>query len=98
VALQVEAGGPGDPLLLARQERLEGHGPRGAVLDLDEQDELAAPGDEVDLAERRGEAPGEDAKALEPQEPGGQGLGQPAGALAALPAHGRSRARVKARR
>ena len=41
----------------------------------------AAPGDQVDLADRRAVAAGEDAVALEAQEPGGQRLGAAAAAL-----------------
>ena len=59
----------------------------GAPLDLDEDQKLAASGDEVDLADRGRVAPGQDAKAAGAQQPGGQRLGEAAGALAPAPAH-----------
>ena len=43
-----------------------------APLDLDEDQKIAAPGDEVDLAHRGGVAAGQDAIAAQPQQPGGQ--------------------------
>ena len=72
--------------------------PRRAPLDLDEDQKLAASGDEVDLADRGRVAPGQDAKPAGAQEPGGQRLGEAAGALAAAAAHASVRDKASARR
>ena len=59
----------------------------GARLDLDEGEDAAAPGDQVDLADRRAGAHGEDPPALQPQPPGGEPLGPAAAALGLLVFH-----------
>src|SRR6476619_89164 len=73
-------GGGGDAQALAW-----GHRPGGIVevrarLDLDEDQQVAAAGDDVDLAHRAAPAPRQDAKALDDQECGRSALGRKAGA------------------
>ena len=62
-----------------------------ARLDLDEGDRRAAPRDEVDLAAGGGEAAGEDAVALQPQQQRGDRLGAQAEQMGAPPRPGRPR-------
>lgn len=56
-----------------------------ALLDLDERQNLAATGDQVDLATRHAGTPGEDSPALQAQPPGGDGLRLAAARLGQLP-------------
>jgi len=53
-----------DPVLLSCKKRFGGAIERAARLDLDEHQHAAAAGDDVDLADRAAEAPGDDAIAL----------------------------------
>jgi len=89
--LEEGLGRPGDALALARLEGLE----RGLVLppplDLDEDDDLALPDDEVDLADRGAEPPGENAVTLQAEIEGGDAFGAAAAALAAHPIGGKAR-------
>src|SRR5690606_2918715 len=74
-AQQEQLGGAHGALALALAERGERLLEIGARLDLDEGEQTAAPGDQVDLAERSAKAPGEDAVAAQAQAPGGEALG-----------------------
>ena len=58
---------------------------RGALLDLDEGYQPAAPGDQIDLAAAHFHSPGEDPPAVEAEPPGGDGLGAAAALLGAMP-------------
>ena len=62
-----------DAPALSRSQRLGRAVPR-ARLDLKERERPAAPGDEVDLADRRTHVPGDDAIAGEPETPGAASL------------------------
>jgi len=95
LALEEVGGGAGDSLLLVPPDRLERCGGAGAALDLHEQEEVVAAGDQVDLADVAGEAPGQDAEALEAQVEGRDRLGAPPRPLAAAPAHPRRRAKAR---
>jgi hypothetical protein len=62
-------------------ERVVGGLDRGASLDFDEGQHLAAPGDQVDLSDRRADTPAEKAPALGAQVPGSDRLRPSAPAL-----------------
>jgi hypothetical protein len=64
VTVKKELGGAGDTVPLPRRYGLACLGEASARLDLDQGEPAAAPGDDVDLAERRPEAPGDDPIAL----------------------------------
>ena len=87
VARHQRLGGGGDAAQAVIVERQAAPRLAGAGLDLDEGEDAAAAGDEVDLADRRAGADGEDAPALEPQPPGGEPLRPPPAALGLLPRH-----------
>ena len=79
VVREPDLGGGRDALALAL-----GHRPGGIVevlarLDLDEDQQRAAAGDDVDLADRAAPAPRQDAKALGDQKSGGAALRRNAG-------------------
>ena len=71
-----------DPLARAGQYGLDGAVAAGAGLHLDEGEDPAAAGDEIDLAAGRAGAAGEDAVALQLQPQGGDIFGAAALALA----------------
>ena len=60
---------------------------RGAGLDLDESEHISAPGDQIDLADGRAGADGENVPALQPEPPGREPLGPPPAALGLLAFH-----------
>ena len=93
--LDEEEGGTGDPQLLLPAQRLEGVAGGRTLLDLDEHEQPAAPGHEVDLAHRTGEPPGQDVEALEPQQERRGTLRPPSRPLAAVPAHSPRKARTR---
>lgn len=63
---------PAQPIMIERQAgRVRG----GALLHLDEGDDLSATGDDIDFAAANPGAPGEDTPAVEPKPPCGQRLG-----------------------
>src|SRR5438128_1386798 len=67
----------------------------GARLDLDKGEDLSAPRYYVDFAAGHTRTPGEDAPAVEPEIPAGEGLGAAAAPLGGLSLHlARSRARA----
>ncbi len=70
-----QLGGAADTPALARGDRFEGKCPVDARLDLDEGDQTAAPGDDVDLADRRAVTPRQDAPTAYPQMPRAKRLG-----------------------
>ena len=69
-----EVGGALDAALRVRADGVHRFGQSRARLHLDDGDEIAATGDQVDLAEPRAVADGEDAKAFQAQGPGGEKL------------------------
>src|SRR5262249_37248516 len=75
------AAGVADAPRLPWRHRRHGGIARVPGLDLDESGDAAAPRDDVDLAERRAGAAGENAIALQPQEPCGPALAALAAAL-----------------
>ncbi len=89
-------GGGGDAAQAIAVERYRCGVGGGTLLDLDEGDHLAAPGDEVDLAAAQFDALGEDPPAVEPEPPGGEGLGATA-ALLGFPAVQSPEPRTRAR-
>jgi hypothetical protein len=80
-ALEEEGGGARDPLLLAEADGLERVASGRAPLHLDEDEEAAAPRDQVDLAQGGAEAAGEDGEAFQPQQERRDGLGPTPGQL-----------------
>ena len=68
-------GGNGDAAQAILIERKGGGVGSSALLDLDERDQFAAPGDQIDLAAAHLHAAGDDSPAVEPEPPGGNGLG-----------------------
>lgn len=68
-------GGGGDPSQAAAIERHSGGIGGRALFHFDEGEHFAAPGDEVDLAATKLHAPAKDSPAVEPEPPGGDGLG-----------------------
>ena len=72
-----QLGGPRDAASGRRRSGLDRLGLARPLLDLDEDDDLAAPGDDVDLADRRPVAAGEDAIEFEAEEERGERLGPP---------------------
>jgi hypothetical protein len=64
VPMKKELGGAGDTAPLTRRYGLACLGEARAGLDLDQGEPAAAPSDDVDLAERRSEAAGDDPIAL----------------------------------
>jgi len=61
IPLDIGLGRPPNTSLRLRRHRLKPRGQRGAPLDLNEDDDIAAPGNEVDLAHLGTITPGEDA-------------------------------------
>ena len=83
-----------DAPLLARRHRIGGLLETGAGLDLDKDHEVAAAGDQVDLAKRRAKTPGQDPIALGDQIGRGAHLGGNAGSKCREPLR-RSRFRLR---
>jgi hypothetical protein len=81
LARQPEIGGGFDAAQRIRRDGVHRLGQRRPRLDLDDGDEIAAPGDQVDLAGGRAIAAGEDAEALEAKGEGGQRLAAMAEAI-----------------
>ena len=99
LALEEGGGGAGDPLLLVpAAPPPSAVGGAGAALDLDEHQQVAAAGHQVDLAHRRGVAPGQDAEAARRSSQAATVSREPAGPLALLPAHSAPGRRARARR
>lgn len=76
-----EVGSGGDPLQTLQVERAMRRCNAGAGLDLDKGEQLAAAGDQIDLADRRSHPFGENLPALPAEVGSGLGLGAPAPAF-----------------
>ena len=76
-----EVGGGGHPLQALQVERAMRRCDAGAGLDLDKGEQLAAAGDQIDLADRRSHPFGENLPALPAKVGGGLRLGAPAATL-----------------
>ena len=81
VALSELLGGGRDPTQAVTVEREVGGFAGGALLNLDEGDDPAAAGDEIDLAAVDPRAAGEDPPAVEAKPPGGERFGAAAATL-----------------
>lgn len=79
MAGEKQASGLGDAAALARPDGFAGRAEIAARLDLDEEDQLAAPGDDVDLADWGAPIARQNAPAGEPQAPNGEAFAAPAG-------------------
>ena len=79
-------GGGGDAAQAVAIERHSGSIGGRALFHFDEGEHLAAPGDEVDLPATKLHAPAKDSPAVEPEPPGGDGLGTAAAPFCFLPA------------
>ena len=80
-------GGSGDSAEAVVVQREVGFSGSGAGLDLDERYHAAFAGDEIDLADRRPGAAGEDPPALHLEPERREAFGAPAAALGPLPLH-----------
>lgn len=88
---QKKGGSAADSLALAQADRVGRRRPVVPPLDLDEGDDAAPPGDQVDLALLATPVPRHDSPAAQTQGGGGKELGQAAGAPGLAPgrqAHG----------
>lgn len=78
MAGEKQAGSLGNAAALVRPDGLAGGAKIAARLDLDEEDQLAAPGDDVNLADRGAPIARQNAPAGEPQAPNGEVFAAPA--------------------
>ena len=84
VARRQPLGGDRDPAQPVAVEREGGGVDARTSLDLDERQDPAAAGDDIDLAARNPRPPGEDSPTAETKPPGGNGLGAAAAFLRPL--------------